>query len=158
VVIVHPQVTALPPDLTDTEDEASWLRPPRTYKGSPLQRYHQAERDAREAREAQEREDRERMAPILAKQRIERRASLIRHHSAKRRAAKLRSTPAWANLQAIATIYAEADRLTRETGIVHHVDHDIPLQHPLVCGLHVESNLRVLTASDNIRKSNKFEP
>lgn len=152
------QSIAPPPDLTDADDEASWLRPPRTYKGSPLQQYHQAEREAREARDAASREWRELMAPVLEQQKIERRASLIRHHSAKRRATKLRSTPAWANLQAIAAIYVEADRLTRETGVQHHVDHDVPLQHPLVCGLHVENNLRVLTAAANIRKSNKFDP
>ena len=64
----------------------------------------------------------------------------------------------WANGLAIKAIYAEAKRRTLETGVTHHVDHEIPLQHPLVCGLHVESNLRVMTGADNMRKHNSFTP
>jgi 5-methylcytosine-specific restriction endonuclease McrA len=46
--------------------------------------------------------------------------------------------------------YAKARRLTRETGIPHHVDHIIPLK---AGGLHCASNLQVLTAAENLRKS-----
>jgi hypothetical protein len=78
--------------------------------------------------------------------------------SAKRRAAKLQATPAWADLAAIELIYAESARLTRETGIEHHVDHVVPLQSILVCGLHCETNLKVLPGSENIRKHNRYWP
>jgi hypothetical protein len=66
-------------------------------------------------------------------------------------------TPAWANKEAIKDIYNEAKKLTLETGIRYQVDHIIPVRHPLVCGLHVENNLRVLPADDNNQKSNSFE-
>ena len=52
--------------------------------------------------------------------------------------------------------YEEARRLTEETGIVHHVDHIIPINHPLICGLHVETNLQVLPAAENSRKGNRL--
>lgn len=75
---------------------------------------------------------------------------------AKRRSAKKNATPAWANLNAIAEFYREAARLTKETGIRHEVDHIIPLQSEIICGLHVENNLQILTRSENARKKNQF--
>lgn len=71
-----------------------------------------------------------------------------------RRAKRLKAMPAWANRDAIRVLYAEARRLTDETGVKHHVDHAIPLQGERVCGLHWEGNLQVLTAVDNLRKGN----
>lgn len=74
---------------------------------------------------------------------------------AKRTARKLQATPSWANEEVIRAIYAEAARLTRETGIRHEVDHIYPLQSDVVCGLHCETNLQILTKVDNIRKGNR---
>lgn len=79
----------------------------------------------------------------------------INAKAAKRRAAKLCATPSWANPQAIMAIYLEAQRLTEETGIPHHVDHEYPLQSDWVCGLHVETNLRIMIGVENLSKGNR---
>lgn len=85
------------------------------------------------------------------------RPDLSMHHVRLRQTRKQKATPAWADLTAIKAIYAEAVRLQRETGVKHHVDHEIPLKHPLVCGLHNEFNLRVIPAGENQSKGNSFE-
>lgn len=83
------------------------------------------------------------------------RAALIRHHAAKRKAARLQRTPPWADLEAILEVYQHAKDLTRSTGVMHHVDHIIPLQGELVSGLHVQGNLRAIPWMDNIKKGNR---
>lgn len=84
----------------------------------------------------------------------------LREYAAQYRAQKLRATPPWLTVDdraEIAALYAEASRLERETGIPHHVDHIIPLRGDYVCGLHVPSNLQILTKDENLRKSNRWE-
>jgi hypothetical protein len=73
-----------------------------------------------------------------------------------RKAQKLEATVSWADNKKIKAIYAEAKRLTVETGIEHHVDHYYPLQGEFCCGLHVENNLHILTADENCRKGNQM--
>jgi 5-methylcytosine-specific restriction endonuclease McrA len=67
------------------------------------------------------------------------------------------ATPAWADLEAIALVYQAARQATVDSGIQHEVDHIIPIRGRAVCGLHVAWNLRVVAASVNRRKSNKFD-
>lgn len=62
----------------------------------------------------------------------------------------------WADLDKINAAYKLAKELTEQTGIPHHVDHIIPLQGKLVSGLHVEYNLAVIPAKDNLIKGNKY--
>lgn len=74
------------------------------------------------------------------------------------RSRKLNATPSYANLDAIKAIYLLAKNLTEATGIIHEVDHIIPLQGETVCGLHHEKNLRVITRYENRKKRNKLLP
>jgi hypothetical protein len=74
-----------------------------------------------------------------------------------RRKKRDKSIPPWANKNKIKEFYIEARKLTLSTGVKHEVDHIIPSNHPLVCGLHVENNLQILTEADNMSKSNFFE-
>ena len=53
----------------------------------------------------------------------------------------------------VANIYAEAKRLSIETGIQYHVDHIRPLA---AGGVHHPTNLRVVTAEENISKGSLF--
>jgi hypothetical protein len=76
-------------------------------------------------------------------------------HSSNRRAMKRMAIPSWANFKAIKDIYSKAKKLS-STGEIYHVDHIIPINSKLVCGLHVESNLQIIKASENLKKSNKF--
>lgn len=77
---------------------------------------------------------------------------------ARRKTAKLRATPAWANPDAIAAYYKTAAHRTAESGVPWQVDHIVPLVSKKVCGLHVEHNLCVITASENHKKSNRVWP
>lgn len=84
--------------------------------------------------------------------RVYRAANLKRHcaRQSHRRAAQIQRTPKWVDLEAIKKFYEACP-----PGM--HVDHIVPLRGKEVCGLHVPWNLQYLTASENSRKSNKFE-
>ena len=65
---------------------------------------------------------------------------------------------AWSDLEAIEAIYAKARHLTKVTGVRHEVDHYYPLRGKLVSGLHVETNLQILTSLENQIKGTSLQP
>ena len=69
-----------------------------------------------------------------------------------------KATPSWVDLQLISLKHKERIELSRLTGVLHHVDHVVPLQGENVCGLHVPWNLQIITAEENMSKSNKLPP
>lgn len=71
---------------------------------------------------------------------------------ARRRAAKQRAMPKWADHRKIERIYRAAWMMNLT------VDHIVPLISPRVCGLHVEHNLQLLPAQENVRKGNRIWP
>lgn len=80
-------------------------------------------------------------------------------YNALRRAARKERTPVWLSKEdreKIRELYAEAARLTQETGVQHVVDHFYPLRGDVVSGLHIPQNMRVITESENARKGNKL--
>lgn len=50
--------------------------------------------------------------------------------------------------------YAEARRLTSETGVQHEVDHVLAISRG---GLHCQTNLQVLTKSENLEKRHNYD-
>lgn len=74
--------------------------------------------------------------------------------NAKRRGRLLNATPNWLveqDFDDIKNFYIEAQYFG------YDVDHIIPLQNKLVCGLHVPSNLQIISHTENVRKNNKYE-
>lgn len=90
--------------------------------------------------------------------------------AAKRRGAKVsirssarwrflrRRIPPWADRSVLYALRRLVVIYWRETGVAWSQDHIVPLQHPLVCGLHCESNIAIMTCEDNLRKGNRWWP
>lgn len=87
---------------------------------------------------------------------VESKAIDTSYYASNRRALKRQAVPSWVDKPAIKAIYLLAKK--KSTGCAkYHVDHIIPLKHHLVCGLHIESNLQVISQKDNLQKSNLFD-
>lgn len=65
--------------------------------------------------------------------------------------------PPWVTRDMILPVYRRMMRL-RAAGAAVVVDHIIPLRHPLVCGLHVPANLRIISEGLNAQKGNGWWP
>ena len=69
------------------------------------------------------------------------------------------NTPKWLtdfDYKYIRCFYFLAKWKTNLTGVKYEVDHIIPLNGKNVCGLHVPSNLQILTSTENRVKFNHF--
>ena len=78
----------------------------------------------------------------------------------KRREMIVEATPPWVDdvmSQQMKDLYKESAALQVSTGEKYHVDHIIPIQSKVVCGLHVPWNLRIVTAEVNQSKSNSIQ-
>lgn len=73
-----------------------------------------------------------------------------------RRQREREATPPWVDKNEIVAFYKMAQRLSRCTGIKHHVDHYYPLRGKTSSGLNVPYNLRVIPARINMKKSNNL--
>lgn len=80
----------------------------------------------------------------------------------KRRAAIKMAVPLWYYNEfetlLVEELYDKCSILSALTNKVFHVDHIVPIQSELVCGLHCFANLQILTAQQNISKSNRYWP
>ena len=87
--------------------------------------------------------------------RIKNPASLM-ERTRRRQASQMQRIPQWADLAAMKRTYEAAKCLEVMTGRKYHVDHIVPLQGKIVCGLHVEYNLQILPAHINLQKANAW--
>lgn len=79
-----------------------------------------------------------------------------RAYGAKHRAQKQNATLLWTDRKKIERLYRLADIVSRITGHEHQVEHWVPLNSDVVCGLHWEVNQRIAPADINQSKGNRF--
>lgn len=83
----------------------------------------------------------------------------VNSYNSYRRSLELQATPKWLTASHklhIECKYSLAAMLSKNTDTQYHVDHVVPLKSKVVCGLHVPWNLAVISATENLRKSNKI--
>ena len=89
---------------------------------------------------------------------IKRNPSKVCYFSSNRRAMKKNAEVNWANQFFMEEVYSFARLRTKLFDFKWEVDHIVPLQSDLVCGLHCEQNLQVIPRKENRIKSNKNWP
>ena len=134
------------PEVTREEVRQAWKRGGKQYDAtrSDAKRTYRTEND-------------ERLKEYFKAYRKANRPKLTAYR-AKARAVKQLATPTWANQKYITMFYEMASLESTRVGLPVEVDHIVPLQSPLVCGLHNEFNLQLLLRSDNRAKCNRHWP
>lgn len=110
----------------------------------------------RERVAAYRRENPEKVRETLSVSRAKRSESVYAKN-AERTSALRMATPDWADVNAIADVYRIA-AVMRRHGKDVCVDHLVPIKSAFVCGLHVKSNLQIISTGENVRKNNKYWP
>lgn len=64
------------------------------------------------------------------------------------------ASPPYISPSSFKSLVERRDTLTAKTGVPHVLDHIVPLNHPLVCGLNVPWNIQVIPKRTNALKSN----
>lgn len=64
----------------------------------------------------------------------------------------------WSDLDRVYLTYMAAAVMSELLGEKYVVDHTVPLNHPLVCGLHTHTNLTVISSAENGLKGNAYWP
>lgn len=129
----------------------------RNFRAEPEFREREREHDRKYQRKRREDPEFREYRREYDREYVKNNRALSNANRAKRKAAKLRRTPAWADLDLIEVFYATAREMTEATGIPHEVDHVVPLRGKNVSGLHVATNLQILTKSENCSKGNKYD-
>jgi len=144
------------------ENRDSYLRTKKNYRETHRDEIHASNskwqkenRDRMNANDKKYRDANKEKNSARIKKWCEANPHMVNARTARRRARKLRATPAWLteeHHQKILDIYTEAAERDGDW----HVDHIIPLKGKNVRGLHVPWNLQVLPARENISKGNRM--
>ena len=94
----------------------------------------------------------------LIKEKARKRQKANQERVKRRLAAEKQATPPWANKTLIKHIYGQRNLLNTLTNDRYQVDHIYPLTSDYMCGLHVETNLQIITEKENRNKSNQWWP
>jgi len=115
---------------------------------------HEKYRDARGKWDKKYRKNNKKSIAVSNKKWITKKGKAYRAAiSSKRRGVKANAILPSTNFKKIKKIHKQCQKLSKTTGVEHHVDHMIPLT---IGGAHHQSNLRIITAEENLRKNNTY--
>ena len=119
--------------------------------------YHANKENRKKSQSARRQKNKDRVNEINRRSYENNKTSYFSRNAIRQRATQLRVFPG--DSKNIASIYEFRDRLNKIiVNVCYVVDHVVPLNHELVCGLHVSWNLRVIPFVENAAKHNKWEP